>query len=263
MQRIIKSIYSPSRCFGMCPRPQMFTLPTLLQKITISTNEAGNREREKSVKGRSQRRGGVNSGGGGGLVKDRYPPVTTDLSDPRRRLALLVDASGVEPRVFRNTILPAALKVGTPVLVRIFAVQLSNEWESLVAGSGSARRAPEADATDDSPGADTGSRNSGEAGGDVGGMTRTWCPPVEFFRVERFIPVPMQMEADANHIFDFRQQNKIEAVCFICNEVDRGVFEGFLSNIAGHGFNQYVLDELGMAKEVLEDGRSADGSPTL
>ncbi|KAG8347282.1 hypothetical protein TRVL_01886 [Trypanosoma vivax] len=195
-------------------------------------------------------RSGVNEGRVSGPVKDRYPPVTTDLSDPRRRLALLVDATGVSPRVFRNTVLPAALKVGVPVLVRVFAVQLSGEWESLVAGSGHAGCSG------------TTEGGSGEVvGGETSEDKGPVCPPVEFFRVERFIPVSMQMEADANHIFDFRQQNKIEAIAFVCSEVDRGLFEGFLSNIAGNGFNQYVLDDLGMAKEVLEDGRSANGVP--
>lgn len=199
----------------------------------------GGGQRGKFAPRRRQR-----GGGDGGPVKDRFPPLAADLSDPRRRLALLVDASSVEPRVFRNTILPAARKVGVPVLVRLFAVQLSGDWEPLVAGSGG-----------------TAANSRGGSDDAALGTTGTLpCPPVEFFRVERFIPIPMQIEADANHIFDFRQQNKIEAVCFVCGEVDRGVFEGFLPNIAGNGFNQYVLDELGMAKEVLEDGRSADGS---
>ncbi|EKF32873.1 hypothetical protein MOQ_003267, partial [Trypanosoma cruzi marinkellei] len=214
---------------------------------------------------RHQRGGGPKGGthGHSGPVKDRFPPILTDLSDPRRRLAILLDASSVEPRVFYNTVLPAAKKVGVPVLVRIFAVQLSSEWESHVAGSDgtqmSGRDLSSSSGAEAREKMKTNNEKEKEEGRTIGNTSL--CPPVEFFRVERFIPVSMQMEADANHIFDFRRQNKIEAVCFVCTEVDRGVFEGFLPNIAGNGFNQYVLDELGMAKEVLEDGRSADGSP--
>ncbi|ESL10821.1 hypothetical protein TRSC58_01439 [Trypanosoma rangeli SC58] len=195
-----------------------------------------------------------------GPVKDRFPPVLTDLSDPRRRLALLVDASSVEPCVFYNTVLPAAKKVGVPVLVRAFAVQLSREWESHVAGS-DATRGLGCDPNNSGAVETAEATKIGNEKEERTIVSTPLCAPVEFFRVERFIPVSMQMEADANHIFDFRRQNKIEAVCFVCGEVDRGVFEGFLPNIAGNGFNQYVLDELGMAREVLEDGRSADGSP--
>ncbi|RNF27000.1 uncharacterized protein Tco025E_00756 [Trypanosoma conorhini] len=195
-----------------------------------------------------------------GPVKDRFPPVLTDLSDPRRRLAVLVDASSVEPRVFYNTILPAAKKVGVPVLVRTFAVQLSSEWESHLSGSGATKKLDrDLNSSAEAEAADMPEIVNGGEERTIGNTSL--YTPIEFFRVERFIPVSMQMEADANHIFDFRRQNKIEAVCFVCSEVDRGVFEGFLPNIAGNGFNQYVLDELGMAREVLEDGRSADGSP--
>ncbi|EAN89073.1 hypothetical protein C3747_13g460 [Trypanosoma cruzi] len=242
------------------------TSQPLLNDITVPhdvTGENQTRNEGRAKPWRHQRGGGPKSSthGHNGPVKDRFPPILTNLSDPRRRLAILLDASSVEPRVFYNTVFPAAKKVGVPVLVRIFAVQLSSEWESHVAGSDGAKMS----------GRDLSSSSGAEAGEKTKicneeqeerttGNTSS-CPPVEFFRVERFIPVSMQMEADANHIFDFRLQNKIEAVCFVCTEVDRGVFEGFLPNIAGNGFNQYILDELGMAKEVLEDGRSADGSP--
>ncbi|AAZ10301.1 uncharacterized protein TEOVI_000844300 [Trypanosoma equiperdum] len=267
MQRLFfRSTCARVRCADLRLKPPVSIPQVTFQTVAFSSSAAGAAVRSgaEGTNTTTKRRSGFGGGaGGGGPVKDRYPPPATDLGDPRRRLAVLVDASSVDPRVFRNTILPAALKVGTPVLIRIFSVQLSSEWEPLVAGSGGTRES----ATSTEPEWKTsGTANDGreEVSGAAGSRdSGAWCPPVEFFRVERFIPVPMQMEADANHIFDFRKQNQIEAVAFVCGEVDRGVFEGFLPNIAGNGFNQYVLDELGMAKEVLEDGRSEDGTPTV
>ncbi|KEG14593.1 hypothetical protein DQ04_00391150 [Trypanosoma grayi] len=256
MRRVVTGVCSAGRRVPWWPTACVAAMQPLMQRAAFTrgvTETSGSSGVEKSKRRRHQ------PGGSGGPVKDRFPPVATDLSDPRRRLALLIDASSVEPRVFHNTIVPAVLKVGVPVLVRLFAVQLSSEWEKVVAGSDAVKKTEGGGSSSSSNALE---KDHNATGNEVEAAEVTsGCPPAEFFRVERFIPVSMQMEADANHIFDFRRQNKIEAVCFVCSEVDRGVFEGFLANIAGNGFNQYVLDELGMAKEVEEDGRSADGTP--
>ncbi|ORC93370.1 uncharacterized protein TM35_000012470 [Trypanosoma theileri] len=272
MRRLVKVKFLVGRNMPFSPVACIATMGPLLQASSLSRggadnmgNGSSNTVGERHTSRRPKR--GNNISGKNGPVKDRFPPLLTDLSDPRRRLALLVDASSVTPRVFRNTILPAAQKVGVPVIVRVFAVQLSSEWESLVSGNDITKKGNIDDNNKSSSSScscvDRGDVNDTTGTEQETGVTSTAlrCPPVEFFRVERFIPISMQMEADANHIFDFRRQNKVEAICFVCGEVDRGVFEGFLTNIAGNGFNQYVLDELGMAKEVLEDGRSANGAP--
>ncbi|KAH9599037.1 hypothetical protein LSM04_006238 [Trypanosoma melophagium] len=268
MRRLVKVKFLVGKSMPFSPVASITTTGPLLQASSLSRGGAdnmgggsSNAVGERYTSRRPKR--GNNSSVKNGPVKDRFPPVVTDLSDPRRRLALLVDASSVTPRVFRNTILPAAQKVGVPVIVRVFAVQLSSEWEAVVAGNDVTKKSNVNDNNSGSHSINQSGVNDTTGTEQEKGVTSTAlrCPPVEFFRVERFIPISMQMEADANHIFDFRNQNKVEAVCFICGEVDRGVFEGFLTNIAGNGFNQYVLDELGMAKEVLEDGRSADGAP--
>lgn len=170
-------------------------------------------------------------------VKDRFPPKALNHSDPKRKLALLVDAQKVDADVFCKTIEPATLEIGVPVLVRVFDYEISREWGNLIR----------------------------QSNGDANNfLTRTAnSPSVEWFRVERFIPIGMQMVADADHICDHRFFNRIEAVCFICTELDRAYFERMLERLKGRGFNQYILDELGLVVEDHCDGRSKDGSATV
>ena len=262
-------------------------------------------------------------------MKDRFPPVPTDLVDPRRRLAVLVDGSNsnlipdgctsLEQIYHRSalftTVLPAVLQVGVPVLLRVFAHQLPSAWEPLLAGSVSS-----ADPTAQAEGREEGEGEGGVASrAPVAGQGPSLVPlpvpaasdtatlndalrsrvQIEYFRVERFIPVAMQIEADARHLYELRSLNKVEGVCYVCHEVDRAMYTSLMQEqragsaaLAGllYGqeaagsqgssgrrphrsssssseeavpsafFNQYVLDELGLADELLIDGRSKDGS---
>ncbi|KAK7196839.1 hypothetical protein NESM_000625000 [Novymonas esmeraldas] len=233
---------------------------------------------------------------GRGPVKDRLPPVSTDLADPRRRLAVLIDGTNphlvpgdctTAEQAFRTaalftTVLPAVLQVGVPVLLRVFAHQLPPTWAPLMAGSaadGAARSSTDQPLT--LLPLQTPSSSSSSS------------PQVqlEFFRVERFIPVAMQIEADARHLYEFRATNKVEGVCYVCNEVDRATFTSLMQeqrsgsaalagllreinpaaaaasasaaaapSVSAAFFNQYVVDELGIVAEQLADGRSRDGS---
>ncbi|KPA73422.1 putative mitochondrial hypothetical protein [Leptomonas pyrrhocoris] len=285
------------------------------------------------------------SGLGRGPVKDRIPPVPTDLVDPRRRLAVLVDGSNLNvisdgctsmEQLYRtsalfSTVLPAVLMVGVPVLLRVFAHQLPSAWEPLIAGNSSrfgghhhnssssedaslAERdmdgvegsAGEEAANGGSGGNGGGGEGFGMEGGAAAGSPSSTRPlsliplpapsatpsalsaqprvQVEYFRVERFIPIAMQLEADARHLYELRSLNKIEGVCYVCHEVDRAMYvslmeeqrngsaalAGLLRHNSGEAstaaatpaafFNQYVFDELGMVGELLADGRSKDGS---
>jgi hypothetical protein len=279
---------------------------------------------------------------GRGPVKDRLPPVPTDLADPRRRLAVLVD--GTNPNLIPgecttlahirrasplfSTVLPAVLQVGVPVLLRVFAHQLPSAWEPLIAGShntsayrvdgdagndlqGRRESSSAATAVDDAdadamkaaplqgssspsliplPGPSSSSSSSSPVSSSSSSSAMQPCMQVEFFRVERFIPVAMQIEADARHLYELRSLNKIEGVCYVCHEVDRAMYVSLMqeqrsgsaalagllhqsdssssssrspgSNSVGTAafFNQYVLDEFGMADEMVIDGRSKDGS---
>lgn len=253
-----------------------------------------------------------------GPVKDRFPPVPTDLADPRRRLAVLVDGSNPNlipggctavDQVYRTsalftTVLPAVLQVGVPVLLRVFAHQLPAVWEPLLAGSSSSSTSATQGGSA-SAGHHTPTGSAGQPISLVPLLPLQPPPPssssstadaaivpqvqFEYFRVERFIPVAMQMEADARHLYEFRHTNKVEGVCYVCHEVDRPMYislmeeqrtgsvelEGLLSEVRGKGrraeateekpakaafFNQYVLDELGMAGELLADSRSKNGA---
>ncbi|KAG5511937.1 hypothetical protein JKF63_07762 [Porcisia hertigi] len=266
--------------------------------------------------------------GGRGPVKDRFPPVPTDLADPRRRLAVLVDGSNpnlipgsctTADQVYRtsslfNTVLPAVLQVGVPVLLRIFAHQLPAIWEPLLAGSTATTHGTSASASDSVPTDSAGhpipillplpplssplsSATSASppqaAAAAVEEEAAVITPHIQldYFRVERFIPLAMQIEADARHLYEFRHTNKLEGVCYVCHEVDRAMYislmqeqrtgsadlEGLLREVNHTGqeggpsvqeeratsaafFNQYVLDELGMAGELLTDARSKNGA---
>ncbi|TPP52937.1 hypothetical protein CGC20_27315 [Leishmania donovani] len=195
-----------------------------------------------------------------------------DSSRVGRGDAAAAAASSSSPSVYRTsalftTVLPAVLQVGVPVLLRVFAHQLPAPI-SLVP----------------LPFQPSSSASSSTADAVI-------VPQVQFeyFRVERFIPVAMQMEADARHLYEFRHTNKVEGVCYVCHEVDRAMYislmeeqrtvsvelEELLREVRGKGrrteakeekaaaaafFNQYVLDELGMAGELLADSRSKNGA---
>lgn len=208
-------------------------------------------------------------------------------------------------RLFTH-VLPAVATVGVPVLLRVFAHHLPAAWEALLVGHAASsptqqqQTAYSSSSFDNSRGGDHRDGTDTGRGGSHGMLT---LPPtsapaasavdpasaatpspsqvqVEFFRVERFIPIPMQMEADAMHIYDFRHANQIEGVCYVCHEVDRAVYEALMEQQGGDVnamprstggspsrspatttfFNQYLLDELGMVKESNTDQRAGDGA---
>lgn len=173
-------------------------------------------------------------------IKDRSPPAAYDPRNPKRKLAVLVDAQKIDADVFCKSIEPVIGEVGVPVLIRLFDYDLNSKWQSITAG---------------------GLADAGSDGQSVPRRSAV-APSIEWFRVERFIPISMQLAADANHIFDFRNFNRIDGVCYVCTELERPQYEAILMNrLKGRGFNQYLFDELGLAAEVLDDGRSRDGSP--
>jgi hypothetical protein len=84
---------------------------------------------------------------------------------------------------------------------------------------------------------------------------------VEWFRVEKFIPVHMQMSADAAHVVRYRHQNMVEGVCFVCAESETGFYEQVLERRALKAVNAYCVGSEGGRSERVVDGRSADGAP--
>mmetsp|Transcript_72696 Transcript_72696/g.84431 ORF Transcript_72696/g.84431 Transcript_72696/m.84431 type:complete len:292 (+) Transcript_72696:32-907(+) len=184
-------------------------------------------------------------------IKDRSPPKAYDPQNPKRRLAVLVDASKVNADVFCRSIEPLLPEIGVPVLIRIFDYELQPLWKPVTAGHLSS-------ATQEAA-----TQRGGSSQNQVvtRGASSSNSPTIEWFRVERFIPISMQIAADAQHIFDFKEFNRVEGVCFVCSELDRPYYEStLLQRLKGKGFNQYLCDEMGLAVEITEDGRSRDGA---
>jgi hypothetical protein len=153
-------------------------------------------------------------------TKDRLPPRGYNPEDPRRRLAILVDAHKLTVEKFRK-VDPLLEEVGAPILFRFFEYELNPAWREYM----------------------------------------TERPSFEWFRVERFIPLHLQMAADANHIARYCRQNKIEGIVYLVSETEKFQYQGYFGRLAGQGLNQYVFDEHGLAAQHLEDGREGDGAP--
>ncbi|CCW68862.1 unnamed protein product, partial [Phytomonas sp. Hart1] len=252
-----------------------------------------------------------------GPTKDRFPYPSVNLTDPRRRLAVLID--GTNDNLLRNcqgigatasilawieeaaretslvvNVLPAILKIGVPVLLRVFGHQLPVEWEPLVLSGSDERRIKNGkggrlvelplslfSSCQPTPTEDNGGDSDDIKDHSVG-SSKVLPIQVEFFRVERFIPIPMQIEADAQHLYSFRNHNKIEGVFYVCQEMDFAMYEklmvekhcliqqslesSFRSNDSENFpcfssksfFDQYLIDELGTVKSINIDDQSTD-----
>lgn len=189
-------------------------------------------------------------------TKDRIPPATYDPRNPKRRLAVLIDASKISADTFITTIEPALHGCGVPVIVRVFDTDLRPDWVPVVEGSMSAAAVREGIASLDGSGGGASSTRSATYA-----STPDVPPPtIEWFRVDRFIPVSMQMSADANHIYEYRTQNKVEGVAYVCTSVERQRFEVYFDRLVGRSFAQFAFDEEGLGGKLIEDRRSLDGS---
>lgn len=155
-------------------------------------------------------------------TKDRSPPRLYNPNDPRRRLAVLIDASKFASPQALTALDGAIAQVGTPIIQRVFATELGVEWADLL----------------------------------------TDKPSYDWFRVEKFIPVSMQIGADAMHIGEFRHANQVEAIAYVVTQLEKHHFEQFFDRLKGTGMNQYVFDETGLVAQHCEDGREGDGAPT-
>jgi hypothetical protein len=101
-----------------------------------------------------------------------------NLADGRLRLAVLVDAEALTVRTYFESIAPHLRTLdGNTLLTRVFAHDLSPEWQQVVLNRGDA---------------------------------------FEAFAVARFIAVHMQMCADAAYIAQLRLSNKAQGVALCC-----------------------------------------------
>lgn len=150
-------------------------------------------------------------------LKDRLPPKqyrATNQSSPR--LAILVDANKVSAASFATLLEKGfprmdAIARGTTLLVRVFDFELKPDWQQLIL-------------TKSSPLNPTATNPTTAAAGDVIDRWATY----EWFRVERFIPVTMQMEADARHIAYNHKDNLLEGIVYVCTHAECPLFEVYL-----------------------------------
>lgn len=263
-----------------------------------------------------------------GPVKDRFPSPLVNTSDPRRRLAVLIDARNTHvlrpfegdsegqpspvssdssllpypPPPLSPTVLQAIQEVGVPVLFRVFShrFQLPRVWEPFCQPWHRFMRPnPSNSGSDDilSPATTTGGRTSALTNTEEQSSTSSSLYSYfQLFTVEPFVPVAMQMEADGDHLFRFKEENGIEGVCYVVPQVDRDLWIDRVPRIAEQWehllrqrtqqrggsvhtgdkrdtkdttssrgedstsfFSQYVLDEMGMSFRLCIDGRSKNG----
>eukprot|EP00744_Colponema_vietnamica_P023887 GILI01034706.1.p1 GENE.GILI01034706.1~~GILI01034706.1.p1 ORF type:complete len:204 (+),score=29.75 GILI01034706.1:52-663(+) len=198
------------------------------------------------------------------------PPASYNPRDPRRRLAVLIDGSRIDAETYVSTIEPALCQYGVPVLVRVFDTELRDAWLGLVEpalassggmGGGSKINNSQSDSQVKNISRET---TSYEAMDRPAAANNKHLPVIEWFRMDRFIPVPIQIAADVQHIFDYRSGNKIEGAVIVCTENERATrFEKFFSRVQGKGFSQITFDEKGPGVVLIEDGRDGDGSGGL
>ena len=153
-------------------------------------------------------------------IKDRFPPQGYNRLDTRCRLAVLIDASKITPNMYDKELLPVLMSNDSVkkdyliLLQRLFAHEISVDWK------------------------------------------RTFPPfdkVPEPFTVESFIPVTMQMTADAYHITEWRSDNKYGGLVFVCASEDRVCFELLTQRMAGHEMKHMILDSAGTL--TLHDGK--------
>lgn len=164
--------------------------------------------------------------------KDRTPPPLCDLSDPRRRLAVLIDGRLPPPHFVLPQTGPTAEEggssnpslcdIGVPVLWRVFsAAPLPALW------------APHCHRWDEAA--------------PPSSSASSVTPSLQWFPVESFIPHEMQMVADAQHLMRWRVQNEVQGVVYVVPSAAVAEWKERLSS-SHHGqslLNQYLVDDSG------------------
>eukprot|EP00760_Papus_ankaliazontas_P008341 PhM_4_TR13735/c0_g1_i1/m.25159 len=68
----------------------------------------------------------------------------------------------------------------------------------------------------------------------------------EWFRVDGFIPVHMQLAADAAHIIEYRKDNLITAIVMVVTESEADAYVKYFDRMKGNGVSLFVAHEKGM-----------------
>ncbi len=150
-------------------------------------------------------------------LKDRIPPPLYNADSkeqPSPRIAVLIDGSKVTPESFKRVAEAKLKTLGSPLIFRVFDVELKPNWQRVIVERGTKEG-------------------------------------FEWFRVEKFVPVTLQMAADARHICNYREDNTIEAIAYVCTHVEGLLFEKYLSRVTG--VTQFLFTD----EEGLIDTRPA------
>ena len=90
-------------------------------------------------------------------------------------------------------------------------------------------------------------------------LKKEWHPAivakeVEWFRVEKFIPIHMQIVADAGHVVRYRNDNSTQGLCFVVADVETPQYVEYFSRPELRGVGLYCFGESkGLVKAVEPD----------
>eukprot|EP00760_Papus_ankaliazontas_P028392 PhM_4_TR3675/c0_g3_i1/m.20154 len=152
-------------------------------------------------------------------TKDRFPPVGFNASDHRTRTAVLIDASAVTPEQYALLVPKIQNNDSrTLLLQRVFS---TDPMPPLWADAIKAQQQPTA------------------AAGLVGvGM-------FERFKVESFMPVHIQMMADARHIAELRRDNRMQGIAVVCGTAEHKQYAAVAERLKGTKIMYVVVDPSG------------------
>lgn len=169
------------------------------------------------------------------VVKDREPFPGSELRDGKLKLAILIDGEKVLAQTYAHKIEKELLKeVGTICLRRYFRYEKSQNWtsvfleeETLGNNSGSGEHQNQnnnnkSQIVDESSSSPRKTPITMSVTGLLG--------PPQYFRVDSFIPINMQLEADAAHIVEFRNENLTTGVVFVVEPKEVPNYEVLVRN---------------------------------
>lgn len=186
------------------------------------------------------------------VVKDREPFPGAEVRDGRHKLAVLIDGqTGITPQAYFATLDDDIASLGTICLRRYFRYEKNPDWTSVYHQVNDAKLA-EAKLQEQkqqqkiAAAAGPGVQQQATPNPDLKRRTtaNSNLGPPQFFRVDSFVPIHMQLSADAAHICEFRQDNLVSGIVFVVPSQDvQGYTEQLASFDAYPGFHTWVFDE--------------------
>jgi hypothetical protein len=161
------------------------------------------------------------------VVKDREPFPGSELRDGKLKLAILIDGEKVTAQTYAHKIEKELLKEGTICLRRYFRYEKSQLWTSLFLEEETLGNTGNDENINGKPQIDeSASPRKTPITVSVTGL----LGPPQYFRVDSFIPINMQLEADAAHIVEFRNENLTSGVVFVVDSKEVKNYEVLVQN---------------------------------